>query len=371
MRTSLLVSLALNLLLITTIVVARVDPTRRDMPAVDVFPAALVTDGSADSVWLDPEQGSTLLSRLRRFGFDDESSKRMAFGWLLTAARSETLDEPGFWQAGYAPSQSTLRARFAYEQAVRRALIDTFGPVAESDPAFDRWFRPLGPSFDFLDSSQQLALQQLSLSGASGRAPVDSAGQAFRQCRVPAGRAPSSAASGIEQLEATLGAAAVEEYVLRVSPLAEQIRQAAIVDTEAQFRSVFGLLRSLEANPAIDNQIAVRAELRELLGTEGFDRLWSARDPFYRSINATLRDLGVAEHRIGAAYSIINRSQDALLEAVQAADDPVVSLEIANRVQQRESAELDALLGPETAGSFAAARSRLAIDFSTRSQAPC
>jgi hypothetical protein len=371
MRFSLALSVALNLLLLTGIVAARIDPARSD--GLDFAPG--VGAVAYEAVPVDARDGETLdelLGALEGAGLDRAEQKLLLAGWL--EARYRNAHEPAgprYWEQGYAPGRDKLAADFAVERAVRAALIELFGVGAAVDPAFDAVFRPLGPAYAFLGSEAQLSLQawQLERLAAPPAGGAAVAGGALL-CR-PQGSGGADAVAQAPLPTPRFSPAEDAEYRLRFSPLAAQLRDAGIVRGETEFREIFGLVRELEQSGGPSEQAEVRQGLRSRLGDDGFDRFWSVRDPVFAGIGEYLSRRGVAPHQTRAAYSIVNRSQERLLAMLGRHGDEASLMSALQRIRQDETADLERVLGGEAAAGLQAAMNGIALRISQSSAAGC
>lgn len=355
MRSLLALSVALNLLLLTTIVAARIDPERVTPPGDDTS-ATAATYASASWGAENTAGIDRVLSALESAALDRAQIRLILLGWLQASYRAAFEPQaPGYWQAGFSPARDLLAARLAVEDAVRSALIRIYGADAARDPVFDPAFRPLGAAYDFLGSDAQLALQrrqyellQEAPAGANG-APV---------CRIQraAGAQPESEVmTGLSEEEQA-------EYRLRFSPLAAQLRQAEVAANETEFRELFRLARALETQSAPAAQAGARKRLRSRIGDAAFDRFWALRDPFFGPLEQYLTRQGIRQHQVWQAYSIINRSQEMLLETIRLAGDEAMLMAEARRVREQQLSGLTALFGDQVAQGIVAAIARVAID---------
>jgi hypothetical protein len=389
MRLSLALSVSLNLLLLTTIVAARIDPERSaaDRQRID---AAVFETAAGGSAALDGAAaagtaafGSAAAAGSRAAGIEDliailaraplqaDDLKPLVLGWLDATYRvSFEPRGPDYWQRGYSPGRDSLAAELAVQQAVRGALLDLFGSAAAGDPAFAAVFRPLGPAYAFLGSASQVALRHGQLDRLS--TPVNlGVGQptgASRCGRQPAG----SGRFGADTLrEWGLSEQEDAEYRLRFSPLADQLRDAGVARDENEFRELYGLLEALEQSPTPTGQAAARADLRARIGDEPFARFWSVRDPLFAPIEQYLNGQGVARHEVLAAYSIVNRSQEALLETFGRQTDDRSKMAAIRKIRDEQASRLTALLGTDAADGVVAAMNTVALRLSQGLAAGC
>lgn len=353
MRVSLLVSVALNLLLLATIVLARVDHKLR---------AGRLDPGEPDAAAADIRQlplgdAESLVNALRAAGIAEGDIKAMVAGWLETRARNGAGDElPGFWRPEFVPGAAALATELAVAEAVQRGLLALYGEGAAEDAAFRSNFRPLGPAFAFLSPAEQRALRQHQLERASR--PTQAGPASARQDCVRVTPAPAEAnaadADG-DELASVLTGAAYDEYRVRFSPLSSSLRRTAVASGESEFRELFGLLRQLELARTPAAQLELRRALRSRMGSAAFDRLWSDLDPLYQIIGSYLAGEGFADAEIANAYSIINRGQESLLGHMSRGADQAGLLRALARQREAETAQLNGLLGEPAARGLMAA----------------
>jgi len=364
MRFLLWLSVVLNLLLLTTIVTARVDPAHDGL--TDYFGSDRLPRLDSRSHRL-PDIGEIhdLFEVLQQTTLSAEDIKTLTLGWLRARYHDTAeMRDSGYWQPDFSPVFADLSQRVAIGQAVREALITVFGPDAAGDSVFDSAFRPLGPAYAFLSSEAQLNLQRHQLELLKARDPTGrTASVQGVSCRVH-DTTNSGERLTPSVLPAGLGTSAETEYRLRFSPVSQQLRESAVVDNEHEFRVLFDLLQQLEQKSSPIVQAQIRADLRTLMGDADFDRFWSLRDPFYRPIKEYLEREGSALHQVQTAYSIVNQSQEALLLILgQQADQDLMLMTVA-QVRQDETARLTQLLGEEVAAGLAIATSRAAMALS-------
>jgi hypothetical protein len=369
MRLFFALSLALNLLLLTTIVAARVDATRasdsgsmQDQQAFQLEPLTTVQRRIANA--------RDLSVALRDTGFDGDTIESLVFGWLLShhsaAYRSAG---PQYWQAGYLPGLNDFRKRVAIEQQLREELLVLFGAQAAAEASFEPVFRPLGTEYAFLSSSAQLEFQhhQLQLLESGAAASSKPAQQLVRCATAELG----ADTPGPESLPDGMPASAVLEYQLRFSPLAQQIRASGISVDELQFRRIFGQVLLLEQRSKPEAQAEIRAQLRETMGSLAFDRFWSTRDPFFAALKEYLSTQGFSRQRIFSAYSLVNQSQENLLEVMGRNSSPQLMWNEIAQVRADERAALVGLVGKEVADGLSAALNQASIRLSTAAITEC
>jgi len=351
------VSVALNFLLLTSMVAARVDSSRSqavEAPAPDGARFANLVPVLESSVDV-----AGLYAALRRAGVGHAAARPLIGAWLAqrkaAALRREVVP---YWRLQDRATERARAERITREAGTRRELISLYGGAATLDPYFAVLFEPLGPQFAFLTSEEQLAVQRalVGIDSGSGAGAGTAAGL---PCHRSGGPSAQPAARFVPGADA-LGEAAAFEYGLRISPLATELRQARLDLTEAEFRAAFGLLAELDAEPTVATHARVRTALRDLLGTTRFDRLWSQRDPVYPEVVRVLQGRGLAPRVIEAAYAVMSRAQEKLLDAARQSGDPGRLGEAARRIVNEERLELEAVVGAAATRALLAARGRLA-----------
>lgn len=368
MRSWLALSVALNLLLLTTIVLARVDPERNDALDYAAGPAgaAAVDAGPTQVTGADD-----LLAILKGTPLPAQDLKPLLLGWLEVRYRElRGASGPRYWEPGYSPARDELERRLQAESSIRAELLDLFGADAAADPAFAAVFRPLGRAYGFLGPAAQVSLQrqQLERLATSSGAAVTAGGNSS-VCRESglaqdAARVAPWHPAGLSGQEAT-------EYRLRFSPLAEQLRESGVADDETAYREIFDMAWRLERSESPSAQAKARADLRSRIGDLPFARFWSVHDPFYGPIAEYLGGRGFPEHQLLAAYSIVNRSQEALLMAIGRTEDAAARTAALQQVNRDQAASLTRLLGQESAAGLEAAVNEVALKLSQSSMAGC
>jgi hypothetical protein len=362
-------SVALNLLLLTSIVAARVD-SRREGVTPSVHGGEAYSIDAAAPGGRSIEQIDELVRSLAAADLDAQDIKALAMAWLESSFREAYApDSTEFWQADYRPGVATLRTQLAIEKQVRAALTEYFGEGAVDDPAFDIAFRPLGPEYDFLHSDAQIRLRESQLESLQSAdiGPRSQAGDLAR-C-VPDGAAsdPGRRPGRSPDLDPT----DEHEYLLRFSPLSQELRRTRAANDEATFRSLFTSLLGLEQDPTPAGQAEIRKSLRLKMGSAAFDRFWSGRDPFYTHVENFLVGQEFSRQQIEQAYSVINRSQQRLLETLGSDANPQAVLRDASRIRREEETELSRLLGDKAAAELADAIRQAAVSVSNRSTIDC
>jgi hypothetical protein len=368
MRYWLGLSLALNLLLLSTIVVARVDASRQPAPAA-TFEDRSSRFGRPPLENVAIEQTGDLAELLQLSGLDSRDIKALVLGWLLVhpnAAPGNAV--PQFWQTDYRPGLNDLRHRIDMERYVRDELIGVFGPNAASDPAFDSVFRPLGPDYAFLSSQAQVSLQRRQLELLESGDGLRPQGSNLARCEatsVTPDRSPLSV------LPEDWRATEAQEYQLRFSALAQQLRETVVVADEQEFRFLFDRILELATDSSPMAQAEIRADLRTRMGNLAFDQFWSDRDPLFLPVENYLIDHGFTSREAFEAYAIVNQSQERLLSAMASNPSERTMLAAVQQIRNDEATKLAARFGDEVAAGLAAAIARSAMALSQTPVARC
>ncbi len=343
------------------------------VPVVDVPPPPAASAPSPAAV---PEGGDvrSYLEALLTRGLAPEETKPLVLARLLaeSASAEDSASAGEYWRSDYAVvAVDGIGRRVAAADRVRAALLALYGPSARRDPVFESLFAPLDARYAFLASEQQLALQKLQLERLLAQAKSPAAGAAPPPSAVDG--APSRASVTAEVLRDVrdrLGSNAALEYAYRFSPLAEQLRSAAIDLSGTEFRSAFDALLQFETAAADPRSFArTREALRSALGDARFTRLWAARDPYFGAIAAAARQHGLADGTVLAAYAIFNDSQDRFAAAADryAAVDPQSAGAELHRIHDDMRQRLAALVGEDAATALVRATGRLSVSMQSPS----
>jgi hypothetical protein len=166
------------------------------------------------------------------------------------------------------------------------------------------------------------------------------------------------------QLVSILNPAQYEEYALRYSPSAQQLREQmrSVALTQDQFRDLFNAISSINGQPVfyytgndpilLGQQQQLRAQsdaiIKATLGEQFYAAYQLNQDPLYRSSKAMAEQLGVPEASVMSIYEI-NRATQAELDRIRkdstmSSDEKVEALS-QTQVEQQQS--LQQILGPE------------------------
>jgi hypothetical protein len=260
----------------------------------------------------EPAAAATpLLPKDLRVPAAPEQEKTIALVTLESAARVALPPaQPEFWKAvTEAEEQAYLQKVDAQLDAMRAALIERYGSRAVDDPAFARLFKPLNGHFSYLSSKSQLALAKL---------------QRSRKSSLPAsGLPPTSfdpaAAYQREQefnaaLQAVFTKAEYDEYLLRESLAARQLRSSGVATNEQEFRAAFTALQEMEADRSASGYLAGQEKLRGVLGAQRFAQYSATRDPNFSTLENAATKHQLTRQQTLAVYGAI---QEAQLELVR------------------------------------------------------
>ena len=232
----------------------------------------------------------------------------------LLAAR-ELAD--AYWSAHDDSQQSYAEAFAAGLESVRAGLVQQLGAEAKADPLFRPLFRPLDPIYWFLTADEQIGIQKLrlerdlALQAAARAAPFTA--------EIAAGGAPglgNDATRAILEryqsgLAMLLDADTLLEVELRDSAIAEQLRASDVGFSEHEFREVYSLMAGLQqAGTNVEEVMATRDRLRDILGPQRFAMLWAARDPMYADLVRASERHSLPEGQVLSVYGVMQEFQD-------------------------------------------------------------
>ncbi len=167
-----------------------------------------------------------------------------------------------------------------------------------------------------------------------------------------------------QQLLTILNPEQYEEYVLRYSPSAQQLREQmrSMALTQDQFRDLYNAVSPINGQPVfyyagndpvmLKQQQQLRAQSDAIIKATLGDQFYAAyqlnQDPLYRSSKATAEQLGVPQTSVMTIYEI-NRATQAELDRIRkdanmTSDEKVEALS-QTQVEQQQS--LQQILGPE------------------------
>jgi hypothetical protein len=173
----------------------------------------------------------------------------------------------------------------------------------------------------------------------------------------------------LTQLVAVLNPVQYEEYALRYSPSAQQLREQMrpVALTPDQFRDLFHAVSSINGQPLfyytgndpilLGQRQQLRAQNDAIIKATLGEQLYAAyqlnQDPVYRSSKAMADQLGVPAASVMSIYEI-NRATQAELNRIRKdsnlSDDEKVEALSQTQVEQQQS--LEQILGPEAFGRW-------------------
>ena len=229
---------------------------------------------------------------------------------VLALARLEAalppIEATQFWQAD--ADRDFLRQMQALEthrDRIRNELIARYGAGSVDDPAFARLFKPLNARFPYLSSKSQrglLKLQQTRLVPARG-SPILVRGNGQPFPDLPA--AEQQREEYENNVRALLTPAEWQEYQLRESRAARQLRASGIAANEVEFRAVFAVLQQSDQETTAAGYVAAQERLNVLLGADRYARYSSARDPAYGALEAAGLRLQLNPQQISDVYAVM------------------------------------------------------------------
>ncbi len=298
-------------------------------------------------VWLIEATGNQSAERLRiRASSESAIAARSQMPLPEIAALSELRHAHApaseFWRRDAAAQRERMLRILAAERRARAALTASFGPDIAEAAAFWPLFRPLEDRMPELTSHEQITIHELELRFFANTAAHDAA---------------MSFSEHLSKVEKRLGAAIANEYALRSSPSAHELREAGFDLSESEFRSAVTALRAIGEAMNPGDFAAARSALQEQLGSRQFAQLWAARDPRFREIESTARRLGLTEETTMTAWALLLEHQDAMLRNITAAH-PNARQERARRQYEADRRRLIELVGQRAADALLAAAAR-------------
>jgi len=251
-----------------------------------------------------PQMGSPALpaATLTTASVDDEK--------VLALARLEAAIPPvevsQFWQAD--ADQEFMRQMQALEthrDRIRNALIARYGARTVDDPAFTRLFKPLNARFPYLSSKSQLGLlkfqQRRPAPPRASPILVRGNGQPFPDLAA----AEQQRDEYENSVRAILTPAEWQEYQLRESRAAKQLRASGVAADEQEFRAVFAVLQQSDQETTAAGYVAAQERLSSLLGANRYARYSAARDPAYGALEAAGLRNQLNAQQIGDVYAVM------------------------------------------------------------------
>lgn len=206
-----------------------------------------------------------------------------------------------YWQADPRAEARRIADILQAARQARAVLIATFGPAVRENPAFWQLFKPLNDRMPALSSAQQIALFELEQE-ALVRAASNGSNPQFHE--------------HLANVQAQLGSEVAQEYALRASPVAEELRRVGAQLTKDDFRDAFAALSQLSEAISRQQFVATRRALRDRLGSQVFAKLWSGRDPHYPEIQKVSRQFELDDDTALAAYALLLDNEDAMIASI-------------------------------------------------------
>ncbi|MBC6428033.1 MAG: hypothetical protein GDA55_02215 [Cellvibrionales bacterium] len=256
-----------------------------------------------------------------------------------------SLAEPAdhYWQnRPLAQTDYLLALDQGYAQ-VRAGLVRVYGAAATEEPLFSEIFYPLNMQYPFLDSAAQILVQRIQLE-------TQRRGLELQQNSPDELMQLAEDLSPDRVLAEILSKESMQEYQLRASALAEQMRQSGVVFNEGSFRDIYQIIDAFQRNPSAEHVIATRQAVNDVLGQAEGLRLWAALDPRFAIIMDIAAQHSLDENIAMQAYALfLEASEKLLLAAAKLQDEPqVAGPEIQQILLERDNA-LNDLLGEAAA----------------------
>jgi hypothetical protein len=166
------------------------------------------------------------------------------------------------------------------------------------------------------------------------------------------------------QLVSVLNPAQYEEFALRYSPSAQQLREQmrSVVLTPDQFRDLFNAVSSINGQPVFyyagNDPVMLRQQqqlqaqyyaiIKATLGESFYAAYQLSQDPLYRSSKAMAEQLGVPDTTVTPIYEIYRATQselDRIRKDTNMSNDEKVEAISQTQVEQQQS--LEQILGPD------------------------
>ena len=253
-----------------------------------------------------------------------------------------------FWRFSVEEATESYRENVEAElDTIRRALIAKYGQEAVDDPLFARVFRPLDARFPYLSSKSQIALakmqgklrptmQMLKVSGSAELAAEYDQEREFNRL-----------------LRNALSEKEYDEYQLRESYPARQLRASEVASSEREFREAFAVLQQMDANRSAAGYLAGQQKLRNIFGAQRFARFSAFRDPQFALLEGASGNHKLTREMTLAVYGVILDAQLAMvrasIERTGAIDGAVSDL---RQITERRNQAIVGLVGEEVASDL-------------------
>lgn len=265
-----------------------------------------------------------------------------------------------YWTPAHEATIGTsLQRAEAENETIRNALKARYGDSAEDDPLFARLFRPLDGRYPYLSSRSQIALSKLQRARAGVSRP---------QPESPPNTAPGRVRDPLlDALRQVLSPAELEEYELRESPLARQLRASGVTTGEQEFRAAFQVLNRTDVSQGPGAYLSAQRDLEKLLGKERTLRFSASRDPAFQTVREAAIAQSLQEAQAMRVYEAIKAAQMSSLEAQSTAGgDRALAAQKIRDITMRRDAQIASLVGDAAAREILAAYSNKMMSMSRR-----
>ncbi len=308
-----------------------------------------------------------LVNRVPEKAWDSsQHDKMLALSTLEADARAVNPPPlPEFWRSDADARIEAYRVQVEQQHdAMRRALVASYGSAAAEDPMFARLFRPLDARFSYLSSKSQLALAKLQRARASGAVSTG----------LPAAPMPTGTAAVMDRerefnraVRAALTETEYDAYRLRESLSARQLRASGVIANEHEFRAAIETLEKMESDRAPGSYLEVQRGLNELLGPARFARFLASRDPAFQTVRSAAVAQRVQESQVLAVYETIVTAQIDVLDVQSkaGADRQEAAMAIRDIISSRD-ARIASLVGDAPAKEILKAYSNKLMSMNQR-----
>lgn len=281
-----------------------------------------------------------------RYASAPEQEKLLTLATLEADARkARPAPRLDFWRFSVEEATETYKEIVEADlDAIRRALIAKYGQEAVDDPLFARVFRPLNARFPYLSSKAQIALAKLQ-------------GQLRPAMQVTKASGSADLAAEYERenafnrlLRNALSEKEYDEYQLRESYAARQLRASEVASSEREFREAFAALKQMDADRSAAGYLAGQQRLRDIFGAQRFAQFSASRDPQFALLEKASAKYQLTREMRLAAYGVILDAQLAMVRAsvehTGAIDGAVPDL---RNITERRDQAIVSLVGEEAA----------------------
>ncbi|MDB9804901.1 hypothetical protein OAC12_02030 [Porticoccaceae bacterium] len=257
-------------------------------------------------VVLDSDDLNAIYLSLIKQGLSEDQTKYFLFA-KLKQRYIDTIAKPNdkFWIHQPLAQIEYMEALSKGYQQVRKGLYAIYGDCIKEDSIVRDLFYPVANQYPFLNSRQQIAVQQMQLDMHKSAMSMHS--QDAGLDGIPVGRSPE------EMLKAVLDEETLKVYQLRTSPMADKMRRTEIQFTEQDFRYAFDILDQLQSSQA--SGVSALEDLKELLGDQHGLVLWSALDPVFLVLKRISLQHSISNDKTLAAYDLVITAKKEIGEA--------------------------------------------------------